>query len=130
MYNRWMVYKHALASMALLPAVLLLVVLPSSPGCTKKERGTAQCVELCKKCPDGKVITPTTNCDTFCSAWLQAAEAVGCEGEWDNDFACYEDNSTCPKDANACAFKFEDCTENRCKLPENKQACDDAFSKL
>lgn len=89
------------------------------------------CVDCCKSCPDGQIITAETDCDALCSAWEEAADVASCDEHWDDDWECYEESGVCPKDpASTCDFEFEDCVEDYCRASEaNRAECDEIWRK-
>lgn len=111
---------------------------PGEQGSVQKDKGvsdtgaagTAACVDFCKKCPDGQVIKPGANCKSFCEVFREATELAGCLDKWKKDWTCYMSDKTCPKTGkSSCTYEFEDCTENFCRAPENKDKCAKIYAK-
>ena len=90
------------------------------------------CVEFCERCPDGQIITPSTDCDNFCNAWRELVARAGCEEKWKAGWDCFAKLDGCPSDdpQQRCAgdqYDWEDCAEDWCQNHEAE--CDEIGRK-
>ena len=88
-------------------------------------------------CPDGEIITPDTNCQNFCGAYLELAQVSRCRSLWDASWSCWSAFNECPdwtptENGAAMCFPangFETCIETYCGVPANQQQCADIASR-